>query len=188
MNLLGYRYVWYSFIGVPHAGFNNEFQPMIDWIGDKRVVSNPAHITYVLNEQMNDPDVGLTADHAYWISNLTMRDVTMNPPLGKIDVVSRGFGVGDPTPNPTQNGSGVFVGPYTKGQNTVSYTVRSRDWGTAPIATPQNQLDIFAQNVATMTIYPARARVDCGAVLNVRTDGPIVVQLAGCGPAQTFQP
>jgi hypothetical protein len=27
-------------------------QPMIDWIGDKRVLRNPAHITYVLNGEM----------------------------------------------------------------------------------------------------------------------------------------
>jgi hypothetical protein len=188
MDLLGYRYTWYSFIGVPHPGFDNEFQPMIDWIDGKRVVTDPAHVTYVLNEEMNDPEHGLTAGHAYWISGLTLRDATVDPPLGKIDVFSHGFGVKDPVANPTQNGSGVFVGPYTKGQNTVSYTVKSRDWRDAAVTTAQNQLDIVAQNTATVTIYPARARVDCNAVLNVQSDGPVTVQLAGCGPGTTFFP
>jgi hypothetical protein len=49
----------------------------------------------------------------------------------------------------------------------------------------RDALDIKAANIASTTIDPARARVDCGATLNVTTDGPLTIDLGGCG-AHTF--
>ena len=52
------------------------------------------------------PDDGLprrsdAAGHAYWVSDVTLRNASGTAPLGTIDVRSRGFGVGDPTPSGT---------------------------------------------------------------------------------------
>jgi hypothetical protein len=58
--------------------------------------------------------------------------------------------------------------------------LQSRDWGTATTIPVRNQLDIVAQNVSAVTIHPNRAKVNCNATLNVQSDGPIVVTLAGC--------
>jgi hypothetical protein len=41
-------------------------------------------------------------------------------------------------------------------------------------------LDIKATNLSTATIDLARAGLDCRAQVNVTTDGPIKVTLAGC--------
>jgi hypothetical protein len=37
-----------------------------------------------------------------------------------------------------------------------------------------------AMLAATATIDPSRAHVDCNATLNVTSDGPITITLAGC--------
>ena len=46
--------------------------------------------------------------------------------------------------------------------------------------------DIKSQNIRTVTIDVARARVGCDASLNVTSDGPLTVTLAGCRRSQTF--
>ena len=50
----------------------------------------------------------------------------------------------------------------------------------APAIPKQNRLDIVATNISEVTIHPKRARVNCNAVVNVQSDGPITVTLAGC--------
>jgi len=130
-----------------------------------------------MHGEQNQPEFGLNSDHAYWVSGLTLRNPTAFPPIGKIDVMSLGFGVADPTPNPTQTGSGVYVG--TTGP--VSYTYQTRDWGVTPQLAVSNSLKIVALNIRTMTINPERAKIDCGAAFRVITDGPLDITLDGCG-------
>jgi hypothetical protein len=48
-----------------------------------------------------------------------------------------------------------------------------------------NRLDVSAINISSVTIDPGQAKVDCGATLNVTTDGPVRVTLLGCG-TRTF--
>jgi hypothetical protein len=50
----------------------------------------------------------------------------------------------------------------------------------------RNRLDIVAENISALTIDPSRAHVSCGAALNVTTDGPVSVTLAGCGRTESF--
>lgn len=176
LDALGYRYEFYS-MPLGHAWLlGNEFGPMVQWLDDRRVVRDPRHITYVLNSMMNEPAVGVNADHVYWLSGLKMRDTSGTPPIGTIDVVSHGFGKGDPEPMPTVHDAGTFIG--TNGP--VSYTVQSKDWEATPSQRKRNQIDITATNVSAVTIYPDRARVNCHAEINVDSDGPIDVTLAGC--------
>ena len=139
---------------------------------------NPAHITYVLNSAMNEPKYGLDSDQAYWLSNLTVRDASKDPPagqIGTIDVFSHGFGVGDPTATDLERTVGL--GP---GDRAGAYHRYTKTWGPEPKIPRANQLDISATNVASVTIDPRRARVDCDARINLDSDGPIDVTLLGC--------
>lgn len=49
------------------------------------------------------------------------------------------------------------------------------------------KLDLTLTNIATVTIDPRRANIDCDANLNVTSDGPATVTLAGCDRTITVQ-
>ena len=59
-------------------------------------------------------------------------------------------------------------------------------YGTPPVTPVANTLNITATNVATVTIDPIRARVNCNADLVVTTDGPITITLAGCPTTHAY--
>src|SRR3954454_16344761 len=181
---LGYRYIWDSFAPAEHLtlAIHDQFQPAADFLGTTKVNRNPAHVTYVLNPKMNFKGVRTVANHAYWLSGLRVRDASGDAPFGTIDVRSRGFGVGDPTPGATQHGGGVLT-PGTLGG--LAYTEQSKSWGPVPKTATIDVLEIDATNVKQVTINPARARVDCDAQLDVKSDGPLAVTLAGCGRRAT---
>jgi hypothetical protein len=132
---------------------------------------------------MDFPEMGAPANHAYWLSGLTLRNSSGDAPRGTIDVRSEGFGTGDPVAGPTQHGAGALTGGTLPA---IAYTSQSRQWGPVPPALVRNRLDINAKNISALTIDPSRARVTCGAALNVTTDGPVSVTLAGCGRTQAF--
>jgi hypothetical protein len=182
---LGYRYEFDSFAPAEHLtlAINDQYQPAADFLGTTKVDRNPAHVTYVVNPKMDFPEMGAPANHAYWLSGLTLRDSSGDAPRGTVDVRSEGFGTGDPTALPTQHGAGALTGGTLPA---IAYTSQSRQWGPVPPALVRNRLDISAQNISALTIDPGRAHVSCAAALNVQTDGPVSVTLAGCGRTQTF--
>jgi hypothetical protein len=182
---LGYRYEFDSFAPAEHLtlAINDEYQPAADFLGTTKVDRNPPHVTYVVNPKMDFPGVDTVADHAYWLSGLTLRDSSGDAPRGAIDVRSEGFGAGDPPAGPTENGGGALTGGTLPA---IAYTSQSKSWGPAPPAPVRNVLNIDAGNISTLTIDPKRARVSCSAQLNVATDGPLTVTLGGCGRSQTF--
>jgi predicted esterase len=182
---LGYRYELDSFAPADHLtlAINDQYQPAADFLGTTRVNRNPAHVTYVVNPTMDFPEMGGPANHAYWVSGLKLRDSSGDAPRGTVDVRSEGFGAGDPAALPTQHGAGALTGGTLPA---IAYTSQSRQWGPTPPALVRNRLDINAQNISALTIDPGRARVSCGATLDVKTDGAMSVTLAGCGRTQTF--
>jgi hypothetical protein len=127
------------------------------------------------------PNTGSPGDHAYWVSGLTIRSTshtaTNGDPEGQIDVFSHGFGTADAVPSGSQPGTGTLtggnMGPFTYGS-------LAQTWSPAVPAPAVDTLDVSATNVATATIDPSRAHVDCNAQVNVATDGPITVTIAGC--------
>jgi len=182
LDQLGYRYNKISFVhghvGSPMIG--DEYGPMVDFMKNKAVKRDPQVFTYVMNGEQHEPSVGVTSDHVYWVSGLTLRNGSVSPPIGKVEVISMAFGLGIPTSAPTQTGSGIYVG--TTGP--VSYTYQTRDWtGETPPISASNSIKLTAQNIRTITIDPVRARVDCNVMLRVLTDGPLDVTLDGCGPS-----
>jgi prolyl oligopeptidase family protein len=202
LDSLGYRFEWWSFNNQGHifappscAGvtannpipaspkpcgfsFEADFLDSVAGVGNlvTRVV-NPPHITYSVNEGWNEPLFGFVGDHAYWISSVTVRDPAVSP-YGKVDVISKGFGLNDPVANATQIVNGT---DYTLNQNTFhAYNRWDKTWNPPTTTTANDEIDIVATNISKVVIDPIRARVDCNAVVNVQSDGPISVVIHGC--------
>jgi hypothetical protein len=92
-------------------------------------------------------------------------------------VRSEGFGVGDPQPSGTIRGTGQLTGGVLF---SLPFTSQAQTWGAAPALPPANRLVVRATNVASFTIDPRRARIGCNAEVEVTSDGPVLVRLAGC--------
>ena len=176
---LGYRYEFDEFQAGEHLtlAINDEYAPAAAFLGTETVNRDPSHVTYVYNPTMDFPADGTTAGHAYWVYGVTLRDSSGTAPLGKVDVRSHGFGVGDPVPGETQHGAGALTGGQIPA---IPYTSQSKAWGPAPSEAAADTLDINATNVSAVTIDAKRAKVNCKAHLNVVTDGPLTVTLADC--------
>ena len=177
----GYRYELDVYAPGEHLtlAINDQFAPAAAFLGTTTVNRNPAHVTYVIDPALDYPAYGFVANHAYWVSRLTARNATTT---GTIDVVSHGFGAGDPTPSATQHGAGALTGGTIPA---IAYASQFKTWGPVPSAPTSDSLTITASNVATMTIDVARAHVDCNVALHVTTDGPLTVTLAGCPSSST---
>jgi dienelactone hydrolase len=181
---LGYRYVFDVFPGDHFAlAGNDSYQPVADFLGDKRVVRNPAHVSYVVNPTMDFRKRGTVANHAYWLSKLRLRDSSGEAPLGTIDAISHGFGKGDPEPTATQTGAGTLAPGYL---GSFPYTERSRAWGPVPKTPRENRLELDVENLKRVVVNPRRARLSCDASLQVHSDGPLKVKLAGCRRTLSF--
>jgi hypothetical protein len=76
-----------------------------------------------------------------------------------------------------QNGTGALDGGNL---GTINYLSQAQTWGSAPSTPHADTIDINATNVAKAQINVQRAAVDCNVKLNITTDGPIAVTLAGC--------
>jgi hypothetical protein len=182
---LGYRYVYDLFTAADHFALaeNDQYAPAAKFLGHHRVHRNPAHVSYVVNPAMDFSNAGTVADHAYWLSELELRSVTGNAPLGKVDARSAAFPHGDPSAGPTQNGGGALSGGNL---GAMPYVERSKSWGAAPGTTRRNLLHLDVQNLSRVVVHPKRARLNCRAKLDVTTDGPLAVKLAGCGRTAHF--
>jgi predicted esterase len=198
-----YRHGDYDFEFITWHGLASEHLTMCNdgtwgvltsWLGHTRRVDDPARVTYVRNPLMDDPASGLVGDHAHWLSSIETR--TRN--LGTVDVTSGGPGMG-PRSVPeaaTENGSvssdGITLGTgydHPDAHNALPsnpYIREYRHAGAAPAATPSDSLAITATNIRHVTIDPARAHVDCKATITATTDGPLDVDLLGCGGGHGF--
>jgi len=184
---LGYRYVFRSYLAGDHLALaiNDEYQPAADFLGEARVDRNPAHVTYVVNPTMDFPAVDTVAAHAYWLSGLPVRD-PKTAYHGIVDVRSEGFGTGDPAPSGTQFSAGILTGGTL---GAIPYHEEQQTWGPIPTTAVADRLDITATNISAMTIDVVRAHVDCNVALSVKSDGPLLVTLAGCkGQVATITP
>jgi Putative esterase len=176
---LGYRYMFDVFTPGDHftLAVHDQYGPAADFLGTARVRRNPAHVSYVVNPTMDFADRATVADHAYWLSGLRLRESATEAPLGKVDAVSHGFGRADPEPLATVNGAGT-LGPGTFGQ--LPYVERAKDWGPEVAASRRDALTLEVENLRRVRVHPERARLSCKPELEVDTDGPLTVVLAGC--------
>jgi hypothetical protein len=184
---LGYRYELDAFQPCANAAcsplfpnhlqlaVNDWYAPAAEFLGDVRVDRNPAHVTYVLFPDRNREELRAVADHAYWVGGLELADGVAQ---GRIDARSHGFGVGDPVSSETENGTGTLSGGYL---GDLLYTSQRVTWGDAPDAPVANRIDVTASGLSAATLDLERAVVDCDADVNVQSDVPIEITLAGCG-------
>jgi hypothetical protein len=180
LDALGYRHSFRAFTGehMSTGIYLANWDPMGEYVAHRRVERAPAHISYVFSKFMHQPAYGLTSDHAYWLSGLTLRDESGDAPLGKIDAFSHGLGVGDPPAHAPEASAGVY--PASVGGAPVPYYGDDLGWGNAPPTPKSDTLDIKATNLKSVTVYAARAGLSCHPTINVDSDGPLDVKVAGC--------
>lgn len=173
----GLRYIEDVFTASDHLTLatNDEYGPAAVWLGTHQVDLDPPHVTYVVDPTEDSRLGKVVADHAYWVSGLKVRKADA---VGTIDVRSLAFGVGDPKPSGMKEGAGVLTGG-TKAA--IPYVQFSQTWGPTPSSPRQDALDVVTHNISRLVIDPRRARVDCAAVVHLKSDGPVRVVLAGCG-------
>lgn len=178
LDALGYRYRFDTYTTGEHLtlSLHDQYEGSAEFLGDARVDRNPARVTYVANPAMDVPARGLVGNHAYWLSDISVRDNSAAAPRGTVDAFSRAFGVGDALVSPTQTGAGVTSGNL----GLQAYVSQYKTWGVPTVAPAVNRLDIVARNVSSVTVHPQRAKLSCNAQLVVDTDGPLTVNLAGC--------
>jgi hypothetical protein len=176
---LGYRYAFDVFPSADHFALaaNDSYQPAADFLGTQRVVRRPAHVSYVVNPTMDFAKRGTVANHAYWLSGLRLRDPSGAAPLGEVDAISHAFGTTDPLPWPTKTAGGSLPAGNL---GVMAYTERSRSWGLAGHEPPRDALTLTAENLGSVRVDVARAKLSCNPTLDVTTDGPLTVRLSGC--------
>jgi hypothetical protein len=174
LTALRYPFDWRWYVG-GHGPYYPTAAESAAFLGSARVDPDPPHVTYVLNGVMNEPRWGLATDHVYWLGGLRLRDPAADGERGTVDVFSHGFGVTDAQPAPIQATSGAS-GPF-------SYTGTVESWLPAEQISPADALDLSLSNISDVTVDVVRARVDCNVRLNVTSDGPATVRLAGCDRA-----
>ena len=153
---------------------NDWYQPAADFLGEARVERTPAHVTYFVNPARDYPELDLVGDHAYWLSQLELRE---GADSGEIDAFSHGFGVGDPEPGETESGTGTLEGGNL---GSLMYTFQKKTWGEPPPQPPENRVVVTATGIASAVLHVERARVDCNAEVEIESDGPLAIELAGC--------
>jgi predicted esterase len=177
---LGYRYTFWEFASTIHIllAFNDQYAPAAEFLGSARVDRDPPHVTYAYNPAMDFTDAGTAAGHAYWVSDVKLRDAAASNGVGVVDVRSDGFGLADPVASPTNVSSGFLTG----GIFPLPFTSRSKTWGEPAAAPRADRLVVEASNVASVTVDPGRARVSCDAEVVVVGPEPVQVGLNGCEP------
>jgi hypothetical protein len=185
LDSLGYRYELDSYQPCANAAcsplfpnhlqlaINDQYAPAAEFLGEAEVERNPHHVTHAIEAARDHPELGVVADHAYWLSGIKLRDGGS----GEIDALSHGFGAGDPEPSQTELGSGQLAGGNF---GPLAFASRRKTWGAAPEAPRANRIDIEATNVAEATVDVGRARLGCDAEVNITSDGPVAITLAGC--------
>ena len=69
----------------------------------------------------------------------------------------------------------------------MPYVEQSKAWGKAPRTTRAGTCcDLDAENLSQVVVHPRRAKLGCHAKLQVKTDGPLQVRLAGCHRTASF--
>ncbi len=155
---------------------NDEYGPAAAFLGTAKVDRSPPRVTYAVDPTRDHANLGVVANHAYWVSGVKLR----GSGDAQIDASSKGFGVGDPPVTSIPLGS---LGTLTGGHlGPIQFARQGQSWGAAPVTPKADAIDITATNVAAATIDPRRARITCNASVQIRrSDGPIAITLAGCG-------
>ena len=137
-------------------------------------------MTFSVDRNYDYAKYAFVSDHAYWVSGVKPRSGSK----ASVDVLSRAFGKGDPKPSGVKQGSGTLTGGSIPA---IGYESQTQTWGPVPKIAVADTLDLKTRNVATVTIDHRRARISCKPKINLDSDGPVKVVLAGCEKPQIRQ-
>jgi hypothetical protein len=179
---LGYRYRYRVYPAGDHfalALLSYDVPGTVELLGDGAVDREPPHVTYAAVPAADDPDLGLVADHAYWISDVVLADDGGSPAKGVVDAYSRGFGVGHPE---TERHLDTGVGPLPLHYHEVGLA-----WAEPPSIETANLAEVRLDNVGSATLDVARASLDAGEDLTVEVtaDADGELRLDGAFPPGT---
>lgn len=177
----GLRFTFDQFLTADHLtpATNDEWGPVADFLGEHRVERDPHHITYLVDPRWDSERALVVADHAYWLSDLRVRD-PLSSPTAEIDARSEGFGLGEAEPLGVLPSLGFLTGGA---HGPTPYLRRQQDWGTPSPIPAADRLVIRATNLAEVTVDVLRARLSCAPDIEVTSDGPLLIHLAGCDRA-----
>ncbi len=144
------------------------------FLGDALAARDPAHVSFVANPAMDFPALNLVSNHAYWLSEMVVRD--MAKPRGSVEAVSRAIGQNDALAAPLQTSLGALAGKLLL----QAYVSQVMTWN-APTAAPVvDRLALVVRNLSTIKVNMQRAKLSCDATVTIDTDGPVTVILDGC--------
>ena len=124
----------------------------------------------------DEPGARVIANHAYWLSELKVRDRGAGD--GTIDARSHAFGTGDPARLDLTTGASTLPGGS---HGPLPYLRRTRAFGAVPKTPKRNRLDVRTRNLSAATVAMRRARLGCDADVRIDSDRPIAIRLASCG-------
>jgi pimeloyl-ACP methyl ester carboxylesterase len=172
---LGYRYSALTFDGVDHTALAtaalSDVGPLADFLGAARVQRDPARVTYVLNPATSEPEFGLRADHAYWLSDIR---AASSSTTGRIDVVSDAIERPAAPPEAAISAAGALEGG-------LPYAAVSRLEATPRSGRTARRLRVTARGVRSATIDAERAGVGCSPAVTFATRELLKLDLEGCG-------
>lgn len=205
------RFTFDEFLEGDHVTLatNDQYAPAAAWLDNARVNTDPPGVDFAVDPDNDFPADGTVADHAYWLSRLTLRSTAVPAPsatstvdnevLGGVDpgaqaqgpagVVtawSYGFGVVKPASSvsevPTPEVlSGGYHGP-------MPYLQTSETWKPTVPTSPRDRLVVTATNLSRIVVDIERAHLDCRATVQVTSDGPLTISFPACGTSLVFGP
>jgi poly(3-hydroxybutyrate) depolymerase len=180
---LGYRYRYRTYPTAEHltlGALSYDVPGAAEFLGDAEVDRDPAHVTFAAVPAADHQELGLVADHAYWVSGLTLADEDADAPAtGVIDAFSHGHGVAHPEP---ARHADAGVGPLV-----LAWQELGLDWEQPEQVERANLLEVTLDNAAAATIDVPRAALDPDQELTVEVDadGEALLTLDGAFPAGT---
>jgi putative cell wall-binding protein/dienelactone hydrolase len=152
---------------------NDEWGPAVDFLSGAVIDPDPVRIRYVVDPANDHADVGVVADHAFWLSGIR---TTGGP--GVLDVRSEGFGRTEGEVTAPATGQGAVEGGN---RGPMPYHATWVD-PPAPVDAPAaDVLHLDLQGVSRLTVDLARARLSCGGRAEVISDVPVTLDLPDCG-------
>lgn len=176
---LGYRSEFWTFAPAEHLTLaaHDQYLPAAEFLGDAQVVNQPRTVVFKRNPAMDFPAAGIVADHAYWLSDIQLRDASLQTGFVEAESLALPASLGPAAAN-TGTTAGLLQ-PGTLGA--IGYLAESLRWEGERGDVPQrNVLRITLQNIAELTVDMQAAGLSCRAQIEVNADGPARVIRGGC--------
>lgn len=161
---LGYRHELDVFLGYDHFlfGARDQWGPGRDflegeYLGSATVERNPSRVTYRRIPALDEPDLGLVHDGAYWVTDISVTDEAEE---GRVDAISYAEGYASPITDD-------YRGPSTEPDPHLKRGTRWVD--TLDDGRERNALDLDLDAVSSLTVYLDEAQLDAETPLQLRT-------------------